>query len=103
MTYGVSMGAIQMFVAPQQLETIHHVLGSELCRALRLLTAKLIEMPMGKRSASPREYAELREAKSLISYLKYPDSTKPIRPDELAWALKKVIESYRADAHDEWS
>jgi hypothetical protein len=94
------MGAVSIFVASQRLEMIHQAFGGELCLALAGLSSKLTEMPMGKRNASPREYAELREAKSLISYLRYSDSTTPVRSDDLAWALKKLAESCRADAQD---
>jgi len=97
------MGITHTFVAPQQLFAIHGHLGSEFFRALDFLTSKLTEMPREKRGASPREYAELREAKSLISYMRYPDATESVRTAELAWALKLITDEYRADGHHEWA
>jgi len=52
------------FVAPQQLFAIHGHLGGEFFKALDFLTGKLTDMPRSKRGASPRDYAELREAKN---------------------------------------
>ncbi|MDE3016696.1 MAG: hypothetical protein KGI29_07270 [Pseudomonadota bacterium] len=90
------MTAAKKDIAPQQLETVQRALGGELCRALEPLTSKL-----DYAFIAPRAYAELREAKSLLSYLKYPDSTMPVSSDEMAWAIKLVAESYRADGEAE--
>lgn len=96
------MDAVQTFVVPQQLESIHQELGAAMCKALALLTSKLTDMPLAARAASPREYAELREAKALISNLKYPDSTAPVRIDELAWALKRIKDNVGSSVDHEW-
>ena len=95
------MAAIQLLVMPKQLQKIREELGSDLCRASELLASKLRVMPKG-RSASPREFAELREAKSLFVSLKYPDSVEPVRLDELAWALKRIRVAYETDADPLW-
>lgn len=97
------MATVQDVIVPQQLASVYQELGSNICRALALLTSKLTEMPVSKRAKSAREFAELREAKSLIGSLKFPDSTEHVRLDELAWALSRIKTAYKADAHDEWS
>jgi hypothetical protein len=86
------MAQAQKFVAVRQLEDIHHELGSDFCHALEALTREIVETTRGTQQASPRHYAEIREVKALISYLKYPDPTEPVRLEELAWALRKITE-----------
>lgn len=99
--------SVKTYVAPQKLDRVHQVLGSDLCRALEWLTSTLhFDFAASGKSAkaeySPRDYAELREAKSLVSYLKYPDPTEPVRADEMGWALKLIKESYCNKAHEAW-
>lgn len=74
------MIALQKFVTPQQLTHIHHLIGSDICRAVELLA--------DKNKVEVREQAQLREAKNLIGSLKYPDFIQAVRMDEMLWALK---------------
>jgi|GEM_PF-4389218 len=96
------MAAIQIHKTTQD-TNVHQELGTDVCRALELLTSKLTDMHKGKKYASPRDYAEIREARAIISKLKYRDSTEHVRLDELAWALKHIRDAYRADTRFEWT
>ncbi len=82
------MNAIQKYVTPQQLTHMHHLVGSDLCRAVELLA--------GKAGLSARDCAQLREAKTLVGSLKYPDFIQPVRMDEMLWALKWFKERFSA-------
>ncbi len=84
------MQTMQTFVAPQYLENVHREFSGELGAVLDFLRHKLADM----RQASAREYAELREAKSLISSMKYAGFTDAVRADELAWALQYAREAH---------
>ena len=80
----------QTHIPPQELAAIHRALGSNIGRATDILSNHINMI------SSPRDYAELREARSLVSSLKYPDPLEPVRRDELAWALQRVRQSYAA-------
>ncbi len=79
----------EILIQPKELASIYKALGAD----ADLLTRKISHMPHSVRQVSPRAFAELREARALISSIKYPDSLQSIRRDELAWALKLVHES----------
>ena len=79
-TFGGNMKALQKFVTPQQLTHLHHLIGNDMCRA--------VDMWVSKNKVSAREHAQLREAKSLVGSLKYPDFIQSVRMDEMLWALK---------------
>ena len=89
------------WIAHQQLENVQRELGGELCRALELLTGTLhyeFDLPWRRQGDSPRQYAELREARSVVNCLKY-GVAEPVRTDELSWALSLVRRYYSEDAH----
>lgn len=97
------MASVQTGRNKQDRSDVYHELGAEVCRALELLTSKITDMGRGKKFASPREYAELREARTIINSLKYPDSTEAVCMDELAWALQRIRDAYRTEARHEWT
>jgi len=35
--------------------------------------------------------------------MRHPDVTEPVRTDELAWALKRITDTYRTEGHYEWA
>jgi len=99
------MNMLSGFIAMQQLQKVQQQMGTELCQALELLTSKLCYgfLPiLRSRGASPREFAELREAKSLLSYLKYPDPTEYVRAEDIAWALGLVKRLYITEGYHMW-
>lgn len=97
------MTGTDIFIAPQQLRSIHRALGPDFARSLEFITMRLIEMPRTQNGVSLREYAELREAKTLLSHLKYADESHAVRRDELAWAFRHLTQAYRANHLQNWA
>ncbi len=94
------MTATPKYIAPQQLEQAYLELGNALGYALEVLNSKLTNeflMPWRLKGKSSREYAELREAKSIVSRLKYTDQTAAVSIEDMAWALGHIRDVYRAD------
>jgi hypothetical protein len=89
------MATAQTFVAPQRLKSVHHKMGHEWYQALELLNQHFA-YASGK---SAREFAELREARTLLNQMKYPDATHPVREDELAWAMKRIRDTFPQESH----
>jgi hypothetical protein len=92
------MQPIQMFVAPQYLEAVYREMGGAFSPVMEFLRHKLAEISSGARRASAREYAELREVKSLISIMKYAGFAQSVRQDEIAWALQYTRDIYAREA-----
>jgi len=86
------MGNTQNYVAVQQLQDVHKIMGSELYLAFDILATNLANsqetaMPVN----SARSRAELREARRILLQLKHPNPESPVHKDEMAWALQTVI------------
>ena len=81
-------------LAPHSLETVHREMSGEFTPMVAFLSRKLAE----KMGRSAREYAELREAKALISVMKYSGFTDMVRSDEMAWALHYARDAYAREA-----
>ena len=90
------MNAAKRIIAPQQLEQAHRALNGELCKAFEPLT-DMLDFSF----IAPRAYAELREAKAVLTHLKYADAAQPVAAEDIGWALKAVVESYLADGETE--
>lgn len=88
------MQATPTFVTPQCLETVHKELAADFSPVLDFLRLKLAE----KSTAAGREYAELREAKYLISIMRYAGFTAMVRSDEMAWALQYARDAYARES-----
>jgi hypothetical protein len=81
------------YAASQQIQSVSQHYGKALNHIVDGVMAKLsfghLEAEH-KSAVSPRVYAELREAKSLIRQLRFRDDAAFLRTDELAWALKTL-------------
>lgn len=80
----------QDWVSPQCLETAQRALAAECTPVLEFLRRRMFE----QFGASLRDYAELREAKSLISIIKYPGFEDRVRAQDIAWALLYVRDAF---------
>lgn len=76
-------------VAPQHLDSIHQQFGGQWNISLEAIRQRLSELAQG-RSATAREYAQLREAKGLMKMVKFAGADAPVRRDEIAWALQYI-------------
>jgi len=88
------MTAANIFIAPHKIDRVSRELSSELGSALDTLSGIFhyeFECPTSRRNVSPRDYAEWREAKTLVSHLKYPDPAEPVRAEDMGWALGRVL------------
>jgi hypothetical protein len=82
-------------IAPHRLEAVWRELGNDLAHTLAH------EFMPWKKRGNPRERAELREARGIVSCLKYPDVAAVVHLEEMAWALSRIREVYRTDAQFE--
>lgn len=86
------------YVAPQQLQAISNSCGTAINQTANRLLAQLASgavMSWHSGSANSRTHVELREAKTLLKQLRYPDASMQVRVDEMAWALQTVKEACR--------
>jgi hypothetical protein len=98
------MTAKEKFVPVQLLENVHRELNGELSPALEILNGKLrhgFKNPQSREGDIFREYAELREARTIVFHLKHPDRAEnaPVRLGELAWALKLARKTCETEGH----
>ena len=97
------MTVLQKYVDSHRLGVVSKQYGSELCRALEHLNSTLMSSMYARANRlSARDYAELREAKSMIRSLKFSDQSQAMRCDELAWAFDRIISFYHSQSSHEW-
>ena len=86
--------------ASQQIQSISQHYGKALNQIVDGVMARLAfghVVSEHKSAVSPRLYAELREAKSLIRQLRFRDDAAFLRVDELAWAFKTLKNACASD------
>ncbi len=88
------MKLMSEWIAPHRLEAVHKELASESTPVLDFLRRKLADKP----NSSLREYAELREARTLINIVKYAGFNALVRADEMTWALQYARDVYARES-----